>query len=256
MADDPRARRRRRHRPADHAIPRGGGRPRRRDLGHRPRPGGRGRHTGRAEAPGGRAHRQRSGGTIRPTPTGRLPCSPRSPTGRRGAPPGRNWPCRSPATTSSSRSPPGCASRRIGVSELSLRLPSLDEVFLALTRRGPADAERRERAGPANDSTTEGSVRDHTRQPMPFGSRRWLRHSLVLARRSLAKTPATPAPSSTGWSPRRCSWCCSSTSSAARSPARPPSTCSYLFPGILVMGAGLAGMVSTGPAINSTSRTV
>ena len=42
--------RRRRHRAADHAVPGGGRRARRRDLGDRPRPGDRPRHAARAEA--------------------------------------------------------------------------------------------------------------------------------------------------------------------------------------------------------------
>jgi oleandomycin transport system permease protein len=84
-----------------------------------------------------------------------------------------------------------------------------------------------------------------TTQPRPFG---WLRHSLVLARRSLAKTSRNPGPVING----------------VVSPAlflviflylfggsvATPDYLQYLFPGILVMGAGLAGMISTGTAIN------
>ncbi len=84
-------------------------------------------------------------------------------------------------------------------------------------------------------------------RPRPFAV---VRHSAVLARRSLAKTTRNPGPIVNG----------------VVSPAlflvlflylfgRPVagSTAAYLqylFPGILVMGAGLAGMISTGSAIN------
>lgn len=77
-----------------------------------------------------------------------------------------------------------------------------------------------------------------------------LRHSAVLARRSLAKTTRNPGPILNG----------------VVTPAlfmvlflylfgRPVAGSTaeylqYLFPGILVMGAGLAGMISTGSAIN------
>lgn len=90
-------------------------------------------------------------------------------------------------------------------------------------------------------------ARAGTVQPRPFAV---LRHSAVLARRSLVKTTRNPGPIMNG----------------VITPAlfmilflylfgRPVagSTAAYLqylFPGILVMGAGLAGMISTGSAIN------
>ncbi|MCQ8770986.1 ABC transporter permease [Streptomyces telluris] len=83
--------------------------------------------------------------------------------------------------------------------------------------------------------------------PRPFAT---LRHSAVLARRSLVKTTRNPGPIMNG----------------IVTPAlfmvlflylfgRPVAGTTadylqYLFPGILVMGAGLAGMISTGSAIN------
>jgi oleandomycin transport system permease protein len=86
-----------------------------------------------------------------------------------------------------------------------------------------------------------------TVRPRPFAV---LRHSAVLARRSLAKTTRNPGPILNG----------------VVTPAlfmvlflylfgRPVAGSTaeylqYLFPGILVMGAGLAGMISTGSAIN------
>ncbi|MEU2721810.1 ABC transporter permease [Streptomyces smyrnaeus] len=87
--------------------------------------------------------------------------------------------------------------------------------------------------------------------PRPLAT---LRHSVVLARRSLAKTTRNPGPVVNG----------------VITPAlfmvlflylfgRPVAGSTaeyaqYLFPGILVMGAGLAGMVSTGTAINLDLR--
>ena len=74
--------RRGRHRAADHAVPRGGRRARRRDHRHRPRPGHRPRHPGRAQA-----RRRRPAPRVRPADPARLDdvraCSPRSP-GRAG----------------------------------------------------------------------------------------------------------------------------------------------------------------------------
>lgn len=86
-----------------------------------------------------------------------------------------------------------------------------------------------------------------TARSRPFAT---LRHSAVLARRSLVKTTRNPGPIMNG----------------VVTPAlfmilflylfgRPVAGSTsaylqYLFPGILVMGAGLAGMVSTGSAIN------
>ncbi|MBQ0865816.1 hypothetical protein [Streptomyces sp. RK75] len=84
-----------------------------------------------------------------------------------------------------------------------------------------------------------------TAGPHPLAT---LRHSMVLARRSLAKTTRNPGPVVNG----------------VITPAlfmvlflylfgRPVAGSTaeyaqYLFPGILVMGAGLAGMISTGTA--------
>lgn len=91
------------------------------------------------------------------------------------------------------------------------------------------------------------TIHPRTARPRPFAV---LRHSGILARRSLAKSARNPGPIVNG----------------VLTPAlfmvlflylfgRPVAGSTaeylrYLFPGILVMGAGLAGMISTGAAIN------
>ncbi|MCT2586448.1 ABC transporter permease [Actinophytocola gossypii] len=78
----------------------------------------------------------------------------------------------------------------------------------------------------------------------------WCRHSLVLARRSLAKTARNPGPIINGIITPALFlvlFLYLFGGSVAGSTAE---YVQYLFPGILVMGAGLAGMVSTGTAIN------
>ena len=78
----------------------------------------------------------------------------------------------------------------IGVTELSLRLPSLDEVFFTLTGRRTA---REEDGGMTATLTTEpvAPVPAPTTEPgaRPF---RLVRHSLALAWRSLIKIRRTP----------------------------------------------------------------
>ncbi len=94
---------------------------------------------------------------------------------------------------------------------------------------------------------TAGPILAAARPARPLG---WLRHSLVLAGRSLAKTRRNPG----------------AVINAVITPAlfgavflylfggsvagSTGNYVQYLFPGILVMGAGLAGMLSTGTAIN------
>lgn len=84
-------------------------------------------------------------------------------------------------------------------------------------------------------------------RPRPLG---WLRHSLVLARRSLAKTTRNPGPIINGVITPALFlvlFCYLFGGSVAGSTT---DYLQYLFPGILVMGAGLTGMVSTGTNIN------
>ncbi len=77
----------------------------------------------------------------------------------------------------------------------------------------------------------------------------WLRHSLVLARRSLAKSARNPGPIVNGVVTPALFlvlFLFLFEGSVAGSTA---DYVQYLFPGILVMGAGLAGMVSTGTSL-------
>ena len=85
-------RRRGHHRPAHHAVPRGGRPPRRPDRGHRPRPRHRRGHRQRAQGP---RRRRPARGAASPIPTGRpTRRSRRWPTSR---PSGRRHPRRRPA---------------------------------------------------------------------------------------------------------------------------------------------------------------
>lgn len=103
--------------------------------------------------------------------------------------------------------------------------------------------------------TTMTSVSDVPRTPWTPRSPRvrrlgWLRHSLVLARRSLAKTTRNPGPIvNSVVTPVLflVTFLYLFGGSVAGSTA---DYLRYLFPGILVMGAGLAGMLSTGANIN------
>ena len=191
----PPRRRRRLDRAAHHPVPGGGRRARRRDHRHRPRPGHRPRHPGRPQARSSAA--SGSGPARRPGPAGRRPAILAELTGAAPAETGRARAHRARVDDDSllPELVSGCARAGIAVHELSLHLPSLDEVFLTLTGRPPADDRRRRRhdhqlathptTGPAR--TLAG--RDRHRPPAP---RRWLRHALVLARRSLIKTWRTP----------------------------------------------------------------
>jgi oleandomycin transport system permease protein len=83
--------------------------------------------------------------------------------------------------------------------------------------------------------------------PRPLG---WLRHSLVLARRSLTKTTRNPGPVINGVVTPALFlvlFLYLFGGSVADSTA---DYLQYLFPGILVMGAAMTGMVSTGTNIN------
>lgn len=78
----------------------------------------------------------------------------------------------------------------------------------------------------------------------------WLRHSLVLARRSLAKTTRNPGPIINGVVTPALFLVCFLYLFGGSVAGSTGDYLQYLFPGILVMGAGLSGMVSTGTNIN------
>lgn len=78
----------------------------------------------------------------------------------------------------------------------------------------------------------------------------WLRHSLVLARRSLAKTTRNPGPIINGVITPALFMVLFLYLFGGSVAHSTTDYLQYLFPGILVMGAGLAGMVSTGTTIN------
>lgn len=78
----------------------------------------------------------------------------------------------------------------------------------------------------------------------------WLRHSLVLARRSLAKTTRNPGAVINGVVTPALFLVLFLYLFGGSVAGSTSDYLQYLFPGILVMGAGLAGMVSTGTDIN------
>jgi oleandomycin transport system permease protein len=78
----------------------------------------------------------------------------------------------------------------------------------------------------------------------------WLRHSLVLARRSLAKTTRNPGPIINGVVTPALFMVLFLYLFGGSVAGSTADYLQYLFPGILVIGAGLAGMVSTGTNIN------
>ena len=129
-------RRRRLDRPADHAVPRGGRRARRRDHGHRPRPRDRPRHARRPQAHRRRPDADRPPGRPDPPRRGRARSSPSSPA-RAPSRPARGTVSRPGHRRRGARARPstGSTDAGIAVTELSLPLPSLDEVFFSLTGR-------------------------------------------------------------------------------------------------------------------------
>ena len=178
-------------RPAHDPVPRRGRRARRRDHRHRPRPGHRQRHPGRPQARRRRpAHRRQAG---RPGPPGRRARHP-----ARGLRQGGRSAAAGPAHRAGQRARTRCRPRSprlgaagIAVTELSLHLPSLDEVFMTLTgkptdrlrqRRWPHEHGNPQHTDPAArcPSPTDVSSRNATLQ--------WFRHAFVLAKRSLIKT--------------------------------------------------------------------
>ena len=78
----------------------------------------------------------------------------------------------------------------------------------------------------------------------------WLRHSLLLARRSLAKTARSPGPVINGVVTPALFLVLFLYLFGGAVAGSTTDYLQYLFPGILVMGSGLAGMVSTGTSIN------
>lgn len=86
--------------------------------------------------------------------------------------------------------------------------------------------------------------------PSPARPMAWLRHSLVLAGRSLAKTTRNPGPVINGVVTPALFMVLFVYLFGGSVAGSTTAYLQYLFPGILVMGAGLAGMVSTGSSIN------
>ncbi|MBE8519264.1 ABC transporter permease [Amycolatopsis sp. H6(2020)] len=89
----------------------------------------------------------------------------------------------------------------------------------------------------------------HTEQPRTRPLT-WLRHSLVLARRSLAKTTRNPGPIINGVITPALFMVIFLALFGGSVAGSTTDYVQYLLPGILVMGAGLAGMISTGTNIN------
>ena len=199
-AIDPRARARGDDAPAHHPVPRGGRPARRPHRGHRPRAGDRPGHRQRAQGPG-----------RRPDPRGRADRRRRSATGPGGARrrsaaaiaragraprPSSRCPRRATASSWSRTRRPRCARAEIAVSDLGLRRPTLDDVFLQLTGAPPSENGARPATppatGPAADvasatasGTAPGADRPaaRTRPPQrprlrraPLGDRRRGRH--------------------------------------------------------------------------------
>ena len=143
------------HDPADHAVPGGGGPPRRQHRRHRPRQGDRARHRRRAQGSGRRApagvHRRRRGGSWhrRSGCASLAIADPRS-TSRAGA-----SPCRCPAGRTCCGRRCACSTTRVTLVDVGLRRPDLDDVFLTLTghRRGSARSWPRRNGGDRAMST-------------------------------------------------------------------------------------------------------
>lgn len=90
----------------------------------------------------------------------------------------------------------------------------------------------------------------HARTPSPTRPLGWLRHSLVLARRSLVKTTRNPGPVINGVVTPALFMVLFVYLFGGSVAGSTTGYLQYLFPGILVMGAGLAGLVSTGTNIS------
>jgi oleandomycin transport system permease protein len=90
----------------------------------------------------------------------------------------------------------------------------------------------------------------HTLEPPAHRSPRWIRHSLVLARRSLAKTSRNPGAIVNGVVTPALFLVVFMYLFGHAVAGTTGDYLQYLFPGILVMGAGLTGLVSTGTNLN------
>ena len=138
VLDEPR--RRRRHDPADHAVPGGGRPPRRRHRRRRPRPRDRPRRRAQPQAPGRRRPAARRRGRPRRPRRGRPRSSGASrghqPHGRRRRALGRPRPP-SGGVAAIAALADALDDAEIGVEDLGLRQPTLDDVFLTLTGAPP-----------------------------------------------------------------------------------------------------------------------
>ena len=199
------------HAAAHHPVPGRGRRAGRRDRGHRPRPGDRGRHGRGAEEPGrrGRARVHRA----RPDPVSPMP-RPRSPSSARASRTsttetgvisvgvgGRG----SEALIEAVRGLDGAGVQTQG---LALRRPSLDDVFLALT--GHAAEERRPRPGGRRRGRTEAGRRRMRRRRKATAEGR-VTTAVAAARSRQRSSPASspgpagrsvtrsPSPTATCW---------------------------------------------------------
>ena len=142
VVDDPGTGGRRHHGAADHAIPGGSGPAGRRDRGHRPGPGHRRRHPVELKTRWAATSYWPARRTRRtcPPPSAswpRLPTARRAPTRRADRHGADQRPLRDPGSGQ------GLDDAGIAVDDLSLRRPSLDEVFLAVT--GHSRRKRRRR---------------------------------------------------------------------------------------------------------------
>lgn len=90
-----------------------------------------------------------------------------------------------------------------------------------------------------------------TAAPRTAWSPRWLRHSLVLAGRSLAKTSRNPVTLVNGVVTPALFLVLFLYLFGGEVAGSTGAYLQYLFPGILVMGAGLTGLISTGASINA-----
>ena len=192
--------RQRRHRPAHHPVP-GGGRPvRRGHRGGRPRPGDRHRHAGAAQGPHRRADAGRPPGRPGPACPTPSPSWPRSP-----GPSPRSTAAVAAAPLTDPELMPAIVRRLdeagVVVAELTLRRPSLDEVFLSLTGHAPANPGDPAPASRRPASRRRGAWHDRHRAHRPCPAARagpagqpgqGLRQSFSLAWRTLVPIKHNP----------------------------------------------------------------
>ena len=137
----------------------------------------------------------------------------------------------------------------ITLAEFSLRLPSLEEVFFALTGapcNAPDTDHRQHQKEPGmTDTTPPATFRSTHRRPFAL-----LRHSLILAGRSLTKSARNPGVLINGVVTPTIFLLIFVYLFGASVAVSTDDYLHYLFPGIVVMGAGLSGMLSSGLSIN------